>query len=289
MALHLKQKLLRLRASWYVWLFPLVALAISAWLFKEYLNQQGPTIRISFDDAANIREEKTRLRYRGVTIGTVKKLELSEDRSHVVVTAVLYKNARNFAVEGTKFWVVTPKVGVEGVRALETLFEGPYISATPGSLKGKYKTAFKGQTEAELQKPVDDTTSYVLETGFVESISVGDPVSFRGINVGTVTKVSLSKTAQSVLVQINIQNTYTRLIRTNTVFWKKVAVQAHLGLFKSEIKVSALESLLKGGIDFFTPDPPGPVAKARTRFPLSAEPPKDWDKWNPSLEKISAL
>jgi paraquat-inducible protein B len=84
-------------------------------------------------------------------------------------------------------------------------------------------------------------------------------------------------------VQINIENKYGRLIRTNTVFWRKVAVQAKLGLFNSELKINSLDSILHGGIDFSTPEPVGPIAKARTRFGLEQAPPKDSSNWNPIL------
>jgi paraquat-inducible protein B len=274
----------KFKANWYIWLFPVFAIAISAWLFLEYLDQQGPAIKISFDDASSIREEKTQIRYRGVAVGTVKEMELSNDNSTVVVTVVLHRSAKNFAREGAQYWIVTPKVGFQGITGLETIFEGPYIAAQPGSSQSKLKTDFQGQLAKNVEDNAEDMTSYLLEAPFVESVSAGDPVSFRGLNVGRVSKVNLSKTAQNVQVHINVQNRFTKLIRTNTIFWRKVGIQADLGLFKSEVKMNSLEGLLKGGIDLFTPEPAGPIAKAHSRFVLFAEPPKNWEKWNPKLE-----
>jgi len=274
----------RFKANWYIWLFPAFAIAISAWLFFAYLDQQGPTIKISFDDASSIREEKTRIRYRGVIVGTVKEMELSDDNSTVVVTAVLHKSAKNFAHEGAQYWIITPKVGFQGVTGLETIFEGPYIAAKPGLSQSKLKTDFNGQLAKDIEENIEDMSSYLLEAPFVESVSAGDPVTFRGLSVGRVSKVNLSKTAQSVQVQIQVQNRFTKLIRTNTVFWRKVGIQADLGLFKSEVKINSLESMMKGGVEFFTPEPPGPIAKAHTHFALFTEPPKEWEKWNPKLE-----
>ncbi|WP_413289197.1 MlaD family protein [Bdellovibrio sp. HCB337] len=279
-----------LKSNWYVWLFPVFAILISIWLFMGYLEQRGPDITIRFEDAASLRAEKTRIRYRGVVVGTVQKITISEDHKNVIVHATLQRDSANFAVEGSRFWIVTPKMDIQGVRGLETLFEGPYISVLPGTSKAKTKTAFIGQaTRGTEDDAFENTTPYYLESPYVESISAGDPVTFRGLTVGTVSRVTLTKTSQMVSIQINIEHKYTKLIRTNTVFWRKIGVQAKLGLFSSDVKIESLESLLRGGIDLFTPEPAGPMAKARSRFALSASPPKGWETWNPALEFESRI
>lgn len=278
------KKVQNVKSTWYLWLFPLFALMISAWLFMEYFNQRGPSIKIAFDDGSSIQAEKTRIRYRGVGIGLVKKVTISEDGKSVIAHVTLQRDAEHFAVEGSKFWMVTPKVNFQGVSGLETLFEGTYIAVQPGPPKGAKTLEFKGRLSGESNESMEDTTSYFLETNHAESVGPGDSVTFRGLKIGSVTKVTLSKTAQMVVAQINVENRYVKLIRTNTVFWRKVGVQAKLGLFNSELKINALDSLLHGGVDLFTPDAPGEIANAQAHFPLLSAPPKGWEKWNPKLE-----
>ncbi len=273
-----------LKTTWYVWLFPAFAICICGFLLVQYLSQRGPEIIISFEDGANIQAEKTQVRYRGVPIGSVRKIRISEDRRNVLAHVELAKSAKHFAVAGSRFWVVLPKVSLQGVTGLETILEGPYIAVIPGKDDSKFVSEFKGRIGAELDDPQEDTSVYNLETSNVDSVSVGDPVTFRGLRVGTVSKVVLSKTGQKILVQINIQNRYVRLVRDNTVFWRKVAVQANLGLFNSEVKINSFESMLKGGIEFFTPTAAGAKAKSSQQFTLLDGPPKEWQKWNPSLE-----
>lgn len=273
-----------LKSSWYVWLFPAFALGICAWLFVNYLSNKGPRIEISFDDGANIQAEKTQIRFRGVPVGIVRDIKISEDTKQVVAIVDLDKTAEAFAVEGSKFWVVSPKVSLQGVTGLETILEGPYIAVAPGKNDDAVKKEFKGRLGVEQTDSTEDTSAYILETNNIESVGAGDPVTFRGLKVGSVSKVTLSKSAQTVQVQINIQNKYVKLVRTNTVFWRKVAVQANLGLFNSEVKINSLESMLRGGIEFFTPTEPGDVAKSSHKFSLQGSPPKDVDKWNPNLD-----
>ncbi|QDK39312.1 MlaD family protein [Bdellovibrio sp. NC01] len=272
----------KISSKWYIWFFPVVAFIITAVLMWRYFEGVGPKIKIYFDDGANIQAERTRITYRGVTIGMVNKVSISDDNKEVIAYATLQKDAEDFAVEGTKFWIVTPKVSIQGISGLETLIQGPYIATQPG--KGAKTKTFKGKLESESNDPLEDTVPYHLETTNVESINPGDSVTYRGMKIGSVTKVNLSKSAQTILVQINVQDKFVRLVRSNTVFWRKVGIQAKLGLFKSEVKINSLDSIIHGGIDMFTPEPPGEISKWGSKFVLYDGPPKDYQKWNPKLE-----
>ncbi len=283
MTAPVQNKFKSMRSAWYIWLFPVIALGISAYFLHDYWGQKGPSIQIYFEEGGSLQAEKTRLRYRGVNIGLVKKVQISEDGKRVVAFVNLQKEAENFAVKGSKFWIVSPKVSFQGITGLETLIEGTYIAAQPGPENAEFAEEFQGKMGGESSDPLEDTSSYTLETANVGSVSEGDSVTFRGLKIGSVTKVNLSKTAQTILVQINVQNKYVRLIRTNTVFWRKSGIQANLGLFNSKLKIESLDSLLKGGIDLFTPTEAGPIAKAQTKFSLDDGPPKNWEKWNPQL------
>jgi paraquat-inducible protein B len=284
MKTQINQKIQSVKTNWYVWIFPVIALLFCGWLLFKYLHERGPMIQIHFEDASSLQAEKTKVRFRGVPIGTVKSLSISDDNKEVIANISLNKDAEQFAVEGSKFWVVSPKVNIQGISGLETIFEGTYIAVQPGKPDAEFKDDFKGLLSSETSESVENTTAYFLETSNAESMTVGDSVTFRGIPVGTITKVTLAKTSQQAHIQINIHNRYVKLIRTNTVFWRKIGIQANLGLFNSEIKMNSLDSILHGGIDFFTPDDAGPIAKGLSHFPLSQAPPKDYQKWNPKLE-----
>jgi paraquat-inducible protein B len=272
------------RSTWYFWLFPIVALGISLYLMTSYIRQRGPIIRITLDDGSGIQAEKTRVRFRGVNIGQVKNIKIAADHRGVVVEVMLDREAKEFAVEGSRYWVVIPKVGFQGISGLETIVEGVYIAAQPGPEGAKKKDDFKGATGGESSDPLEDTVTYYLETDNVGSVSVEDNITFRGMKVGTVSKINLAKTSQTVILQINIENRFVKLIRENTAFWRKTAVQAKLGLFNSELKISSLDALLHGGIEIFSPNNVTPIAKPRTKFPLLSGPPKGSEKWNPVLE-----
>jgi paraquat-inducible protein B len=277
------QKFKAHKSSFYIWVFPMIALIFSGWIFADYLFQRGPSIKIYFADASNIHPEKTRIRVRGVTVGIVKKVSLSSDGKEVIAYVDLQREAAYLAVEGSKFWVIVPKVNLSGVSGLETLFEGPYITVLPGKIDGLAKDEFNGQVGSDTNEAIENTTQFYLETPNAESLGIGDVVTFRGLNVGSITKLNLNRSAQSVMIQLNIQNKHLHLIRKNTAFWKKIGIQGKLGIFGSEIKINSLESILHGGVELFTPEPAAGLAKSKTVFSLSTVPPKGSEKWNPNL------
>jgi paraquat-inducible protein B len=74
-----------------VWLIPLVAGAIAIWLAYTTLQEKGPQITVVFDTAEGLEAGKTQVKYRNVEVGLVDDVTLSEDLSHIVVTASLDK------------------------------------------------------------------------------------------------------------------------------------------------------------------------------------------------------
>lgn len=278
-----RSKIEKVKAEWYIWLFPLIALGISGWFLYDYYKQQGPRIHIYFEDAGGIQAEKTTVRFRGVAVGTVKDVYISDNQKDVIADVLLRKDAGSFAVEGSKFSLVTPKVNFQGVTGLQTILEGTFIAAVPGPSEGPVTHEFKAQATLGTDAP-EDTSAYLIQSESAESITAGDSVTYRGVKVGTVSKLHFAKGAQMINIQINIDNRYTHLIRDNTVFWRKVGIQAKLGLFSSEVKVNSLESVMNGGVELATPNPPGPRAKALQKFTLATQAPKDQGKWKPLLE-----
>src|SRR5438132_1202149 len=74
-----------------VWLIPFVAAAIGAWLAYKTYSERGPDITITFETASGLAAGKTEIRHKNVKLGTVQKVELSEDFSKVIVTAPMEK------------------------------------------------------------------------------------------------------------------------------------------------------------------------------------------------------
>ena len=181
------------------------------------------------------------------------------------------------------FWLVEPQIDLQGISGLSTLRDGIYIAIDPGPTEAEPINEFKALTRPPAGINLTGLSFFSIVTSQLGQLGLGDHIFFRGLPIGQVIGVSLSKAATQAVIQIGIQKRYLHLVRDNSVFWRKQAVQAKMGLFGAEIKVGAMDSFLKGGIDMATPDKPGPLAKAGTDFSLLEDPPKDSKKWQPTL------
>src|SRR6266704_2348465 len=133
-----------------IWIIPLVAIAIGAWLAWDTLSKEGPTIRISFDSGEGLQAGQSQLKYKDIVFGTVKSLELAPDHTHVVVTVATTHQAKPLLTDRTIFWVVKPRLFAGNISGLETLLSGSYIGMMPGQTSGKKQHQFVGQEDPPI-------------------------------------------------------------------------------------------------------------------------------------------
>src|SRR5215469_15970075 len=67
-----------------IWIVPLVAVAIGAWLAWDTLSKEGPTIEISFESGEGLQAGQSQLKFKDIVFGTVKSLELAPDDMGVI-------------------------------------------------------------------------------------------------------------------------------------------------------------------------------------------------------------
>ncbi len=116
-----------------VWIIPLLAVAIGAWMVIHTALTEGPTITIDFKTAEGLEAGKTKIRLLSHQIGLVEAVVLKADVSGVTATVKLEPEAKPLLREDTRFWVVRARVGAGGVSGLGTLLSGAYIEMAPGS------------------------------------------------------------------------------------------------------------------------------------------------------------
>ena len=115
-----------------LWLLPLVALVIGSWMAYEHLAALGPKVTLRMPEAEGIEAEKTLVKTRNVEVGRVTDVRLSDDLGHTVVEARLRSGSERMLNEGTRFWVVKPRIGSQGISGLDTALSGAYIALQPG-------------------------------------------------------------------------------------------------------------------------------------------------------------
>jgi paraquat-inducible protein B len=253
-----------------VWLIPLVAGAIAIWLGYTTLQEKGPTITVVFDNAEGLEAGKTRVKYLNVDVGLVDQVSLSDDLSHIIVTASLDKAMAPHMKEGTQFWIVRPRVGFGGISGLGTLLSGAYVEFDPGG--GPPAHEFVGLEEPPPITSRVPGSQYLLRTDHLGSIARGAPVYYHNIVVGQVLGYELADNKQDLTVKVFVDAPHDQLVRPDSRFWNAGGVSVSLGADGVDVSMESLEALLAGGIAFDTPDidKPGEAAAADTAFTLFA-------------------
>ena len=272
------------RRSFGTFLLPLAALVVAVWLGVANWSGGGRLITVHADEGHGI-EAGDPLRYRGIHVGAVEEVALESDLSGVRIALRLEPDAEALAREGSRFWVVRPHLGLDGVQGLETIVGARYLSVLPGPADGLPAEEFRALPEPPLAERFDaDGLRLVLEAPSRFHLQPGAPVAYRQIQVGVVTDVALASDANAVEVGVYVRPDYARLVRANTRFWETGGVEIDLQLMEGlSVEMESLRSLLVGGIALATPETAGAEASSGDRFTLHADAEPEWLAWRPTL------
>ena len=259
-----------------VWVVPLIALLVAGKIVVERLQEYGPEITIRFSDGGGLRVGQTPLKYRGVQIGEVTGVQLSEDHRQVLVKVRLSRSSTTIASEGAVFWIVRPQVSGAAVIGLGTVLTGPEIQVLPG--KGGPRDDFTGLENPPVALEVRGL-EVVLRAPRLKSLQPNTPVYFRGVEVGVVQKIDLSPEANAADVHLIIRQRYAGLVRSGSVFWNASGASLKGGLFKGvTLEIESLRALVTGGIEFASPPHAAP-ARPGARYVLHEAPRAEWLAW----------
>ncbi|HEF4745282.1 TPA: MCE family protein [Burkholderia multivorans] len=255
-----------------VWLVPLIAALIGIGLVVRSVRERGPEITISFHSAEGLEPGKTQVKYKDVEIGMVKTIKLSKDLSRVLVEVQLKKEAEDFAVKDSRFWIVRPRVGATGVSGLGTLLSGAYIGVDAGRSQD-VQTDFTGLEKPPAVTADQKGTQYVLRGDSLGSIDIGSPVYYRRVQVGQVVGFSLDKDGTGVTFNVFVNAPYDQYVGTNSRWWQASGVDLRLDSSGLKLNTQSLATVILGGIAFQTPpnQSSGVLAPNNTTFRLAAD------------------
>jgi paraquat-inducible protein B len=254
-----------------VWIVPIVAAVIGVWVAVATILNQGPKITILFRTAEGIEAGKTKIRYNGVDIGTIRAVRLTNDHRRVIATAEMAPNTEAFLVEDTKFWAVTPRVSGANVTGLGTLISGAYIGLDIGK-SSKKQDEFTALDAPPVVKGDVPGRFFVLKTADLGSVDYGTPIYFRRLNVGQVVSYELDKDGRTLTVKVFVKAPYDQYVTPETRFWQASGIDVSLSAKGIAVETQSVLSMLVGGLAFETPatGPSLPPAEPNTQFTLYA-------------------
>ena len=189
-----------------VWLLPFIAALIGGWLTYKGVVEAPVKVSIHFDSAAGIEAGKTRVQYRGIALGKVAAVALSEDLMSVDVTVEFDRSAEPLLRKNTVFWLVTPQVNVTEITGLETILTGQYITLRPGDGEPTRSfTALSAPPAIAAEAPGLHLTLVAEE---LPSVQQGSPVFYRKLAVGTVQGYDLAADKNHFEIRVHIEPAY---------------------------------------------------------------------------------
>jgi paraquat-inducible protein B len=234
-----------------IWLIPLLAALIGAWLAVKTIRETGPTITIVFRSAEGLVPGKTEIKYKDVTVGKVQRIQLSEDLEQVLVTAVMSREVAGHLTRDTLFWIVRARVALGEVSGIGTLLSGAYIGMMPGS-SGKVMHRFEGKEKPPAIFRNTPGRQFNLRAEKLGSLDIGSPVYYREVKVGRVTNVDMAEDGTGVLLEIFVEAPYHSQVKRSSRFYNASGLDMKIGADGVRVDTPSLASLLVGGIAFFT-------------------------------------
>lgn len=228
----------------------------------------------------------TPIRYKGLQVGVVDAVELSDNLDEVILRARITEQPARLAARGARYWVVRPALGLVRTENLDTLISGPYLQVEPAPAGQPQQLEFDALAEAPAVSRAEQGLPLVLSAPRRGSLKIGVPVTYREVPVGRVTGFGLGPNGDRVLIEILIEPRYAPLVRTGSRFWISSGFGFDFGLIKgARLRTESMETLIEGGIGFATPDsePLGSPAQPGQTFALFDEPSDEWLRWAPKI------
>lgn len=236
-----------------LWLFPLFALAVGLYLAYDRLSDIGPVIRLKRTSAEGLIENKTKIRYKYLDIGTITEISLSADRQHVIATAQMTANAAELLNEDSQFWLVEPQVSAAGITGLNTLVSGSYIEINPG-ISDEKSRFFEMLPAPPLLNTDESGLRITLSAESSKGLNIGSPLYYRGVKIGQIEQIHFGDQFSRIYITAFVRTPYDALIHNDTKFWNASGFELSFTAAGAQFSMYSMETLALGGIVLSTPD-----------------------------------
>lgn len=234
------------------WLLPFIALCIGAILFFQIVQEQGISIRITFSSGDGIVAGKTQIRYQGLQIGVVKKVNFTNDLQKVDVVANIYPEAKSVLRKNTKFWLVKPSASLAGISGLDALVSGNYITLQPGDGDSEHK--FVAETEGPIAQLNPGDLLIHLVSDDLGSISIGASIYYKKMPVGKIYDYHFTEDGKKIEIDVVIDKPYAKFVKKESRFWNISGISANIGVSGLNVNMDSLNSVVQGAVAFDSPN-----------------------------------
>ncbi|WP_027854585.1 MlaD family protein [Marinobacterium litorale] len=220
-------------------------------LFADYeAAEDGIPVQLSFPGTTQL-SVGTEVLSRGVPVGRVRDIKLTEDFDTLNVELVIDPRARALLREGTRFWLSAQEFGPEALN-VQSLLRGRHIEMAPGP--GQERFSFEASSTPPARPPVYEGLPIRLITERLGSISRGSPILYRQMPIGTVSGFELTDDGRKIQIHAVIEEAYRSLIHKDSRFWNSSGIRFAADIDSGvSLETGSFETLLRGGISLLNP------------------------------------
>ena len=257
------------RALWpgAVWIVPAAALLVVAYLGLSALLYQGFDVVVTFPSAAGAQTGDTKVIYRGIEVGQVKKIKLNRDARRVDLTLHLQSSLRSSIGASSQFWLVGANPTLSDFNSIRAAVSGLYVGMEPG---GVPKTRhFVGLDQGPIVPQNMPGRSFWLDMNMLFAVKRGSTIMYHGAEAGLVSDIEPIDT-QHFRAMIFVRAPFDRFVKASSLFWSLNPLQFSLGGGGVTGQLASPSVALNGGVAFDTPvaHADEPATPAGTHFQL---------------------
>ncbi|HBB7190298.1 TPA: MCE family protein [Escherichia coli] len=231
--------------------------------------------------------------FRKIPVGKVYDYAINPNKQGVVIDVLIERRFTDLVKKGSRFWNVSgvdANVSISGAKvkleSLAALVNGAIAFDSPEESKPAEAEDTFGLYEdlAHSQRGVIIKLELPGGAGLTADST---PLMYQGLEVGTVTGMTLGTLSDRVMIAMRISKRYQHLVRNNSVFWLASGYSLDFGLTGGVVKTGTFNQFIRGGIAFATPPgtPLAPKAQEGKHFLLQESEPKEWREWGTALPK----
>lgn len=232
-----------------IWLVPLIAIMVAGWMLYADWASKGPEIQLIAPNAEGMEAGKTTVKELNIVVGKVTDIRINDNFDKAIITVQMNQGTEGMLKKDSKFWVVKPRIGTQGVSGLETLLSGSYIDIDPGT-EGKPSKKFTLLEEPPLSSAKDEGIRITLNSLDNSKLSVGTLIHFRGFPVGHIEKIGFDIEKSAITYQAFVRAPYDSLVNDAVQFWMTPAISLKSSSRGVELRLDSFETLISGGISF---------------------------------------
>ncbi len=233
---------------------------------------------------------KSPVLFKGLPIGKIEYARLARDGGYIYLSVNIFPEYQHLINQSSYFENVSGfsiNASLSGLKvkseSLTSLVSGGIVAYTPtpdaNALKPHSMVTLHSN---KIANPDDLKLSLVSHN--LGSVTKGIPILYLGVPVGKVTGYHIDNPANKVVIEVVINAPYRHLVTKKSRFWNVSGVKIKGGLL-SGISLSAhsLQTIVKGGIAFATPEPDKRMLPVNTHFVLHDKAMPEWKTWRPKI------